>query len=185
MDDVCPTVSRGAQVYQAHTQLDARADGTDYRRFTGEPDDLAQAVRRFDPGAVRAQQIRHSELTQLAGRPGHLRIRCREQVEAADHGVNRGGPQERPRVLRGVDDPRVPAPGDDDQAILRVDHDRGVLRYRILRRAIRALQQQPLRPVALLIGARYGPGEPDARHQLGAAPVLNQRPAARLLLRAQ
>src|SRR5207302_3387259 len=183
--DAGPPSAREPQGIQPLPQREARADGTDYRRLTGEPDDLAQAVRRFDPGAVRAQQIRHSELTQLAGRPGHLRIRCREQVEAADHGVNRGGPQERPRVLRGVDDPRVPAPGDDDQAILRVDHDRGVLRYRILRRAIRALQQQPLRPVALLIGARHGPGEPDARHQPVGATVLTERPAARLILGAQ
>src|SRR2546429_7248452 len=87
MVDAGPRSAREPQGIQALPQREARADGTDYRRLTGEPDDLAQAVRRFDPGAVRAQQIRHSELTQLAGRPGHLRVRCREQVEAADHGV--------------------------------------------------------------------------------------------------
>ena len=102
-------------------------------------------------------------------------------MEATDHGLNRGGPQERSRVLRGIDDPRVPAPVDDDQAILGVDHDRGVLWDRVFHCAGRALQQQPLRPVALPIGAWGGPAEPDTRYQLGGATVLNERPAARLI----
>src|SRR5256714_15655167 len=120
MVDAGPRSAREPQGIQALPQREARADGTDYRRLTGEPDDLAQAVRRFDPGAVRPQQIRHSELTQLAGRPGHLRIRCREQVEAADHGVNRGRPPGRPRGLPRHYRPRVTATRDDYQTILRV-----------------------------------------------------------------
>src|SRR5438045_2707655 len=42
--DAGPRSAREPQGIQPLPQREARADGTDYRRLTGEPDDLAQAV---------------------------------------------------------------------------------------------------------------------------------------------
>ena len=105
------------------------------RRLPREPGQFPDLVDRFDPRAVRPEELLQAELLQFARGPGEMVIRGLVQMKSADRGVDGRIADLRPRVLERIDDAGVAAAGDHDESFGRINHERLILRQIVLSQA--------------------------------------------------
>ena len=133
------------------------------------------------PGTVRAQQVPKPEFLQLAPRPFQRRIVGGKQVEPSHGCQNRRATHDLSRVFNRVDDARVAAATDDDQAVPGIDNHRCVLGDGVFDQASRGLDASGAAPIAFGVLARDRTGEPHGRQELGRAGMFDEDAAERLI----
>jgi hypothetical protein len=158
--------------------------GSDDGGFSVEADALAEAIHGFDARAMRAEQIRDTKLLQFVGRPIELLVRSGKQVKAAQNSINGTIVKLGSSVGQNIDDARMTAACNHNQALRRVQDERLIFRNVVFGQAFRRLDFSRFAPVALRELPRHRAGKPRAGKKLRPAFVLDEFAAGGFVLLA-